>query len=296
MSHFDWYSGSYRGDHRVVVGAVIQNFDALAEGPISRGRHCFAHALRLRADHGLACTVQWGGDLHGDLVHTAFSGWRSGEGASLLRHVLPEHRISRVDVAEDLCGPGAYSQLQRLSARVARHHNLKRSRIVPDNPLSGRTVYLGSRTSTVFVRIYEKGKQVLSCGESGALTVDAQQLGVDLKGFPIETWARCEVEVKPKAHARAELSRLSPEAFWGCSSWTADLYRDLSGADIPRINVGSVWQADDLSRTVRSMLNQYGRTLERLHADLGSWECVGLQLGHELSQIKNPTPRGDGAE
>jgi DNA relaxase NicK len=201
-----------------------------------------------------------------------------------------------VDVAEDVCGPGAYGQLQRISARVARDHGLKRSRIVPDNPLSGRTVYLGSRTSTVFVRIYEKGKQVIAGVSSGAATVDAQQLGVDLQGHPLDTWARCEVEVKPKAHARQELVRLAPEQFWGCASWTADLYKDLSGSDVERINVGSVWQADDLTRTVRSMLNQYGRTLERLHADLGSWECVGLQLGDELAQLRSPSARGHGAE
>ena len=296
MSHFDWYSGSYRGDHRLVATAVCENIGAFLEGPISKGRHGFASKAHLQADRGLSCTIQWGGDLHGDLVHVAFSGWRSGEGASLLRDVVPQHRVSRVDVAEDVCGPGAFSQLQKLSSRIARDHGLKRSRIVPDNPMSGRTVYVGSRTSPVFVRIYEKGKQVLTSHARGATMVDAQQLGVDLKGYPIESWARCEVEVKPKAHARSDLAHLPPERFWGCSEWTSALYRDLSGSDIERINVGSVWQADDLSRTVRSMLKQYGRTLERLHADLGSWECVGLQLGHELSELHNPKPRGHGAE
>ena len=162
--------------------------------------------------------------------------------------------------------------------------------------MSGGTVYVGSRTSPVFVRIYEKGKQVLGEVGAGALTVDAQQLGVDLKGHPIETWARCEIEVKPKAHARSDLAHLPAERFWGCSEWTASLYKNLSGSDVERINVGSVWQADDLSRTVRSMLNQYGRTLERLHSDLGSWECVGLQLGHELQELRNPKPLGRGGE
>ena len=296
MSHFDWYSGSYRGDHHLVASAVCSDLGAFLAGPITKGRHGFASAARLQDDRGLSCTVQWGGDLHRDLVHVAFSGWRSGEGAQLLRDVVPEHRVSRVDVAEDVCGPGAYRQLQRLSSRVARAHGLKRSRIVPDNPMSGGTVYVGSRTSPVFVRIYEKGKQVLGEVGAGALTVDAQQLGVDLKGHPIETWARCEIEVKPKAHARSDLAHLPAERFWGCSEWTASLYKNLSGSDVERINVGSVWQADDLSRTVRSMLNQYGRTLERLHSDLGSWECVGLQLGHELQELRNPKPLGRGGE
>lgn len=295
MSHFDWYSGSYRGDHSVIVRAVVANLDAYGKG-VRKGFHGFEKSLRLEADRGLACQVQWGGDLHGDLVHVAFSGWRSGEGAVLLRDVVPEHRVSRVDVAEDVCGPGSYSQLQRLSARVARAHNLKRSRIVPDNPIAGRTVYLGARTSPVFVRIYEKGKQVLGELEKGTLQVDPALLGVDLQGHPIETWARCEIEVKPKAHAREALARYEPEQFWGCSDWSARLYRDLAGVEVPRIRVGSVWQADDLSRTVRSMLKQYGPTLEKLCVQLGSWQCVGLQLGDELQQLRNPKPRGHGGE
>ena len=296
MSHFDWYSGSYRGDPRRVGDAVLANMGAELSGPVSKGRHGFERAARFAGPRGLACTVQWGGHLHGDLVHVAFSGWRAGDGAELLRDVVPEHRVSRVDVAEDLCGPGAYSELQKLSARVARDHGITRSRIVPDNPLSGRTVYVGSRQSPVFVRIYEKGKQVAAAISGGSSKVDAQQLGVDLKGHALQTWARCEIEVKPKAHARSELAHFPPESFWGCAEWTASLYRELRGVDVPRVKVGSVWQADDLSRLVRSMLAQYGRTLERLHHDHGSWCAVGNYLGDELQAIRNPKPRGRGGE
>lgn len=290
MSHFDWYSGSYHGDHADFVGAICERLRAGVDGGREKGRHGFAHALRLRGDRGLHALVQWGGELHGDRVHAAFSGSRAGDGAALFRELVPQHRVSRVDVAEDVVGEGALRELQRLSGKVARSHGLKRCRVVPDDAAGGETIYVGSRSSPVFVRIYEKGKQLKATGEM----VDAAQLAVDLKGHPVDSWVRCEIEVKPKSHAKAAMSHLAAEAFWGTSPWSADLYHGLTGARVERVVVGSVWRPDDYTRTMRALVGQYGRFLEGLHSDLGSWSCVGLQLGDELAKAREA--RGDGGE
>jgi len=282
VSHFDWYSGSFHGDHAGFVGAVCERAGACVESR-EKGRHGFAHAVRLRADRGFHALVQWGGALHGDRVHAAFSGWRTNEGAELFRELVPWHRLSRVDVAEDLVGDGAMSELRRLSSAIARQHGVKRCRIVPDDEGAGETIYIGSRTSPVFARIYEKGKQLRADREH----IDAAQLAVDLKGHPLEAWVRCEVEIKPKSQAKdPRLAHLAPDAYWGAAQWSADLFERLGGAHVERIRVGSVWRPDDYTRTVRALVGQYGRFLESLCDDLGSWACVGAQLGDEIAAAR----------
>lgn len=147
--------------------------------------------------------------------------------------------------------------------------------------MKGRTIYLGSRSSPCFVRIYEKGKQVLSQAHS----VDLDSLRHEFRGNDLTHWVRCELEVKPKSNARGGLSHLEPDAYWGASRWTADLAQALTGDEYARIRIGSVHRATDAERTMRAMLTQYGRFLHSLRDDLGSWDCVGLQLGDELAKL-----------
>jgi DNA relaxase NicK len=203
---------------------------------------------------------------------------------------VPQHRVSRVDVAVDFAGDRAWSTLRALGMRVGRAHKVKRSEIVPDESSEGRTLYIGSRTSPAFCRIYEKGKQVLS----GKEVIDFSGLSEELRGEPLDTWVRAELEVKPKAHIKSVLSQLPPENFWGVSEWSCDVYRELGGSDVPRISVGSVWRADDYTRTVRALVRQYGRFLERMADDLGAWDCVGLQLREELAELRKVSRGGGG--
>lgn len=282
MSKFDWYSASYRGSHALVVGAVEEKLGGWVE-KAEKGRHGFENALRLRADRGFHAFTQWGGSLHGDLVHVAFSGGRSGEGAQLLRELAPGHRVSRVDVAEDIVGPRALAELSRLSARVARDHGVKRTRILPDNRDEGLTIYLGSRLSPVFGRIYEKGKQL----KHSDLQVDEVALNEELKGYPLESWVRCEIEVKPQSHAKGYVAGLSPEEVWGCSGWSADLFHQLTGIESPRVSVGAIWKADDLTRATAHLVEQYGATLRALRALEGSWPAVGALLGDMVEGTKS---------
>lgn len=289
MSSFDWYAASYRGDHGTVLGALQERCAASVDEQ-GRGRHGFAHAARLRADRGLHALVQWGGS-HGDLVHVAFSGGRSGDCASVLRDVAPKHRVSRVDVAEDVAGPGAYQELSQLAARVAESHRIKRTRVVPDGPLEGSTIYLGSRSSPVFCRIYEKGKQVLSKGYH----IEESELPGGVAGSRLEDWVRCEIEVKPKHPvAREAIAGMSPDDVWGCSAWSNQVRQDMGHLPAPRFNVGSVWRASNTERLYRALLTQYGPFLAGQREDLGTWECVGLQLGYELERLGKP--RGCGGE
>jgi len=291
MSHFDFYSGSYEGDHRVFLRSFCDALDFMSPEGRQSGFRGFAHRLDLYGPRREFAQFQWGAPHMPDLVHVRFSGWGTDRSAQVFRQLVPHHRVSRVDVADDFAGPGAFQQLRRVATRTARDFGVKRSRIVPGDAADGSTLYLGSRESVVFVRVYEKGKQVMREIGRGAAEVDGALLAADLRGHPIDTWARCEIEVKPKSHAKAELATVEPEQVWGCAEWAARLHRDLSGVSVPRVNVGSVYQADDLTRQTRALVSQYGNTLEQLHAQLGDWACVGKQLGDVLLEVRG-TRRG----
>lgn len=291
MSRFDWYAGSYRGEHGLMAAACCERFAARVD-EVGKGRNGFASSVRLRADRGFHAYIQWGG-THGDLVHCAFTGGRSPEGAELFRQLVPRHRVSRVDVAEDVGGEGRFQELAELSARVAEVHRLRRVRIVPDDGTAGETIYLGSRSSPVFCRLYEKGKQVLAKGDH----VEYSELPAGVGRDDIAHWSRVEIEVKPKHHmAREALSAMSPDEVWGCSSWANQLREDMGYMPPPRFNVGTVWRAPDTERLYRALLTQYGKFLDQEAQDLGSWECVGLQLRDELVKLRKSKAQGRGGE
>jgi hypothetical protein len=97
---------------------------------------------------------------------------------------------------------------------IAADHGLQLRKIgSPLDRTAGETVYIGSRSSTLFARIYEKGKA--ESAAYGGVGVDA-----------LEPWVRCELEVKPQKDMKAVAATMEPEAFWGCSDWTARLAQE----------------------------------------------------------------------
>lgn len=57
--------------------------------------------------------------------------------------------------------------------------------------------------------------------------------------------------------------------------------------EVERIQMNPARQTDH-ERAYRTMLEQYGKTLYRQLADLGSWAAVGAQLGYDLEQLRRP--------
>lgn len=274
----------------MVVGAICGEFAARVDGGRQKGHNGFQNEVRLRADRGFNSVVSWGGRLHGDLVHAAFSGWGAAPGADLLRRLVPEHRVSRADVAEDFCAPRAMRELSRCAARAARRFDVKRTSLVPGRPEEGATVYLGAPTSAVRCRIYEKGKKAIIDGD----VIEAENLPADLNGQPIENWVRMELQVRPQSHAKAYVAKMTPESLWGCAEWSAELYRDVAAKEVPRVRVGSVYRADDEARTWGALARMFGRFLERQAGELGDWQCVGLQLRDEVAKARKARGHGGG--
>jgi hypothetical protein len=179
----------------------------LTHGP---GRFNYLHASTVTLGDDRIATVLHGGPNGQPNVEA--SGEQAPALADLLRSKGP-HRVTRCDVAVDLYGQGVYRQLEAIGLAIAEQHRLKSQRIHhPLNEHLGSTLYLGSRKSPLFARIYEKGK------------ADAAKYGH--QDADLDPWVRLELEVKPEKEMKALASTLPPEAFWGCGVWTRQLAQE----------------------------------------------------------------------
>lgn len=151
----------------------------------------------------------------------------SGDYADKLAAVLRAggaHRVTRCDIAVDLYGEGLYPELKGMAESLSDAHRIECREVSNRNPTKGNTTYLGSRKSSVFARIYEKGK------------ADRGKYEPELEDFLLEKWVRIELEVKPQKEMRERAASIEPAAFWGVSAWTAQLAEeafDMAPEPIP---------------------------------------------------------------
>lgn len=173
-----------------------------------------------------------------------------------------------MDSALDWNEPGAWQKLSEVARRVGDERNLRMD--IAGDWLSGergRTLYLGSRSSSVFARLYEKGKEQLAKGNDEA---------------PAD-WVRLELVYRPKGRpAREAASHLSPLDMWGVALWSRSLLDAVSGVKVARAAL-SAYQPGDDERALRALVRQYGATLERLRDRLGSDEAVGKWIMRKIA-------------
>lgn len=181
--------------------------------------------------------------------------------ADVLRARFP-HRVSRLDSCEDYYHPKAYNYLRSLALKIAKEQRVQCREIVKPLPDSddGRTLYLGSQTSSVSMRIYEKGKQ----------------LGVE------GDWVRAELQVRPQKDVKHFASMMDSTEVWGLSKWSHAMALQLGKSGLQRVQA-QVYQQSDHDRAYRFMLKQYRKVLEQMHASHGSPEAVGAQIFHDLA-------------
>ena len=282
MSSFDWYQGTIPRP----VDDVLEVLSALAPRlAISheRGMHGYASTTCLgNLDHGTVAKV-WHGGTH-PYPHAVVSGEWAQPGAELIRAEFPLHTVSRVDVRDDYIEEGAFDAIQALLLRVAKGHRVKVG-TAGDHLLTkqGRTTYLGSPKSAVRMRLYDKRAEVMA--QLPAVGDARQKAFLRLtKGEPFpDAWTRLEAQIRPATkEAKAEVAKLSPGQMWGCTPWTKEVVETMTGSELTSVQVARGYRVTDEERAYRFMLSQYGNVLRRMHADSGSWECVGLQLGEDL--------------
>ena len=208
-SRFDWYRATVPAHPELVLQAVLSLAEREAVVEQGKGRFNYHHSLTVTENGDRVATILHGGPNGPPNVEA--SGERAADLAALLRAAWA-HRVTRCDVAIDLYGSEAFARTEEIAHRIASDAGLQLRKIAtPLDRSAGETVYIGSRKSALFVRVYEKGK-----AERGVY-------GDSVGTHALEPWVRCELEVKPEKDMKAVAATMAPEAFWGCSEWTARL-------------------------------------------------------------------------
>ncbi|MCH8615379.1 replication initiation factor domain-containing protein [Sphingomonas sp. SM33] len=198
-----------------------------------------------------------------------------GETSALIASYLRQahdHRPSRIDIARDMRAPGLFQRLHRLSKRIAKKHGVRWEPtgdwLTPD---AGRTIYVGSRHSQTFIRIYEKGLKY------------AHDLGIPLTD-ELREWVRVEVEYKPQNPRSKSIARcITPDAIWGTAQWLQHFAAEAFSMNVQRINI-SQRRESDRDRALRAACTQYQRHLQSLFDDCGHDPA---QFGTALIRLAN---------
>jgi hypothetical protein len=213
--------------------------------------------------------VCWGGNGGG--IHFVATGrvsqkvyeWISGS------EYAGRYAVTRADVRCDMTDPSAWEYMRKICVRLAREYRISTS--TQGDWLegkAGRTLYIGSKTSSVRVRLYEKG--------------------IKEKSNP--DWVRFEVQIRPPKKAdKVRASGYSPADFIGTSRWAWDMYCTIHNEKkgMPEMEKRDVWTQDKKSVEYRiaNMVKQYGKALGEVVEQVGGWDALGGYLQSVASQV-----------
>jgi hypothetical protein len=263
-SFFDWYQVTFSNslEPEELIAEALRYFDLSSAEPAKpRVKQYYRGVNLVRGSHTIF-HVCWGGCNEG--IHLLSTGSVAHEVEIWLRGKWQGgYIVSRADVRIDTVSEGAFEYLYGLCKGVSDVLDIKRKQLgdwdVEGSP-SGRTYYVGSKSSVVQVRLYEKGK------ESGG----------------DKNWVRLEIQVRPaKRIGKEKASAYEPEQFWKCSAWSSLLYATVFNHSdkVKPETLGTVWSLSDQERALRALVSQYGNTLEKLADDLPyGWDSIGRYL------------------
>lgn len=283
---FDYYAATVEADPRYLANYLERGSnDPFVEG-LGRGWKQYSDGWRCASSD--ACVYHGGPNQH---PHLRVSGESAHDVALTLREGFPDHRVTRIDVAHDFAGERAWeATVQDLAQRASRHRLATRLISSPTDPAKGQTFYVGSRSSAVFIRAYQKGKQLQE--EGWSIVTDADGTRTFQRGWqgqpealeqPNPDWVRVEIEYKPqKRLEKAAAARLTPMGVWQRRAWSAALYEHLMGAHAPYEPGARKGSSDTLS-SLRHMMDQYGPTLTRACEQYGE-RAIRRHLAHWVDQ------------
>jgi DNA relaxase NicK len=277
-ARFDWYAATVDVDSGTLADLLAVGLEAEAE-EVDKGMNGYSNQVVFRQGSNVVARMLYGGA--NGAPHAFASGDHTDRFVEVLRTMFrDQHRVSRCDTSVDFDGPGTWDRLSRFGQEFAQEHGVVTSVagdwLTPGSP-GGRTLYIGSKKSAVFLRIYEKGKQLQ--GIARDLEADGSHLSDDL--------VRVEIVVRPEKAAKVRAAHMEPLEAYGFAKWSQAFCDELFGLAVERVAIKHSRVSDD-ERAFRFMAHQYGAVSERLVADVygGSWEAYGAALGRRLELEK----------
>lgn len=180
--------------------------------------------------------------------------------APALQEAFPGARLSRADAALDWSQEGLWDDLLDM-ARVLSRGNRKLGGVRTIESDTGRTFYLGSRTSTVSLRVYEKDRERAAKG-----VIDEADIDPDL--------IRIEWTFRPQSKSKVGMAKLDPGQMIRSSVWARDFM--VRAAKVMHVTgrverlhkqtVAREVREKTLEGTVRHGVTQYARSFTRLAA------------------------------
>lgn len=239
---FDAYAVSvYCPDPGQLLHDITQALDLDFEQTAPKFGYLQAYAL-VRGDSRYAL-LQFGGNNVGKNVYVSFLGRMSHSFYDWIQSSGWSFTVLRADVAFDSVG-SVFDKVARIAQDMILDRCLKSSVAGDWVNMAGRTLYIGSRKSVVFGRIYEKSKQL---GLPDSLEFD-----------------RIEFEFKPDKKSRSRAAALTPVGFIETSPWAVDLCNRIFSAGIqPSDPLHRPWSASNHDRSFGHLCRQYRQTLQK---------------------------------
>lgn len=275
----DWYEGTFDGfdDGRERTELALALGAELTRG---KARNGYAECWNFDRD-GEQLAQLYGRSARAGELHFVVTGESCDEVVPIVRHLWPEHRLSRADSSVDFStgvrgteGAGAdaeakprtapgppppaaalgFDELDRIAVAFAEEHGVS-YRLVTDSA-GGATRYLGAPTSEMRVRVYKKSEQLRALHPAAAASVP-------------DGIVRVELQVRPgKRAAKEAAARMTPDELWGLGQWTATFAERLLGFDAPRVAT-HFRRPSDWQRVLHTFERQWAPSVARRVQQVG---------------------------
>lgn len=287
LSSIDWFGFRSKGEVPEVIeglrGAFSADMPPLIARPCKGGWNGFKSSANLCLGDVVVGLMAYGGESQRGNVSVNITGvgcsWIKPDWDEVQDAVdgLPDYELRRVDIALDTFKREvthdkvvqAYRDgLFTLSGRPP-----SMTRIEPEDPLDGATIYIGKRENAKFLRCYEKGYEMAKSFPRGFVT--------EFNGVPIEDIYRVELELKAKdGPLPIDLIDKRDQYFAGAYPYLQTVI-DVK----PEVFVHSREKGpqNDLAGMLANIRQQYGSTLftalMAYQGDIGAvWEKI---VGHK---------------
>lgn len=256
-SEFDWYEATLPVGERSVL-AVLERANARELKQITP-KLGYEVAYRGLDESGeRVWDLLYGGNS--GKPHVIASGSHAQRVAEILREDLPDHHVTRVDVAIDRAEPGLFDRLLPEFLDISKRSGMKAPCAGEwHSPETARTIYMGAPSSRVRVRMYEKEAEVRA---KYSITIPDLEIPAG--------WVRFEAQLRPTSPtARVVLAKATPELLWGASPAMRALIAQINGMEPPRLSLNPKKVPSTAVSAIRHMVKQYGKAMRRFEVSEG---------------------------